>query len=202
MEERVPRPEAEQRRAVRHHEQAAPHDRARPDDRVDRGRTAFERVRERRERQRRHEARPHDEREHVGRVRAGAALGDDVADRPREPRCDHQQETHERPALAGAELVRGEERDPCHRDARADEVVPLQLVAFEHDGEPDREEHLQLDHERREPRRHAELHSEEEQTELQDADRDPVADHVAPRHRRAPDEEHERQRGERKAHGS
>ena len=74
---------------------------------------------------------------------------------------------------------------PATAIACADEVVPLQPVAVEHHGEPDREEHLQLDDERRESGGHAELHPEEEQAELQDADRGPVADDVAPGHRRS-----------------
>ena len=40
---------------------------------------------------------------------------------------------------------------------RAHQVVPVEAVAGERDGETDREEHLQLDHERRQPRGHPEL---------------------------------------------
>ena len=50
-------------------------------------------------------------------------------------------------------------------------------------------------------RDHAELHSQEKQAELQDADRDAITDDIAPGHRRTAYEDHEWQRGQREAHG-
>ena len=64
-------------------------------------------------------------------------------------------------------------------DDGAEHVVALHAVAGEGDGEADREEDLHLDHERRQPGRHAEPHSQEQQAELADADRDAVGDDAA-----------------------
>jgi len=76
-----------------------------------------------------------------------------------------------------------------------------QPIAEEHDTKPDREEHLDLDHDRRKTGRHAELHAEKQQPELEDADRQPVGDYDARRHSRAPHEEHERNGGEQEPQG-
>ncbi len=88
------------------------------------------------------------------------------------------------PLTPAPSLCAASSDDAGRGDRRADKVVTLQPVALERDGEPDREKHLKLDHERRESRRHSELHSQEQQAELEHADRESVADHVAPRDRR------------------
>ena len=75
---------------------------------------------------------------------------------------------------AARELVPREHDHPGGGDRGADQVVPVEVVAGERDGEADREEHLHLDHERRESRRHPELEPEEQEAELADADREAV----------------------------
>ncbi len=66
-------------------------------------------------------------------------------------------------------------------------------------GEADGEKNLELDDQRRQSRRHAELDGEKEQAELRDADRHAVAGDVAPGHPRPTDEKYQRHRGEEKA---
>ncbi len=95
---------------------------------------------------------------------------------------------------AERELVPREHADPQRGDAGADHAVPRQPVVQPPRGQADREERLRLDHERRESRRHPELHAEEQQAELEHADRESVGDEHRPRHVRAAHEEHRRHR--------
>src|SRR5690242_2220310 len=92
-----------------------------------------------------------------------------------------------------------EQRHANAGDDRAYRVLRVQPVAQYRHAEPDREEHLHLDHDRREPGRHAEAHAEEQQPELEHADREPVGHDHAPWHARPRDEEHERHRREEEA---
>ena len=68
--------------------------------------------------------------------------------------------------------------------------MPEQAVSVQHHGKTDREEDLKLDHERGEPRRHAELDPEKEKPELAHTDRKAIGEDAAPRHRRRSDEKH------------
>ena len=56
------------------------------------------------------------------------------------------------------------------------ELKARRPLAEEGDGQRDREHGLQLDHERREPRRHADVDGDEEQPELADAEKEPDDD--------------------------
>ena len=56
------------------------------------------------------------------------------------------------------------------------------------EGQKDREKHLQLDDQRAQPHRHAQLHGDEQNAELADADREAVADEQPPVDLRALDE--------------
>ena len=75
----------------------------------------------------------------------------------------------------------------------------MEVLAGERDGEADREEHLHLDHERREARGHPELQAQEQEPELADADRKAVGDDFTPGHRRRADEEDHRHRRQEEA---
>src|SRR5207247_8744433 len=86
-----------------------------------------------------------------------------------------------------------EQHDGDCRERRADESLSLQPVVQEKDREPNGEKYLHLDHQRRQARRHAELHSEEEHSELADAYREGVPGDVPPRHARTPDEKYHRE---------
>jgi hypothetical protein len=196
VQQRVPRSETEQRRPIGQDQHACPRLCAHRGDRNGYGRATLEGERKRRERQRWHEARPDDQRKHVGGVRAGAALGDDVADGPREPRHDHQQETGKRAGEPGREFMDGQQCDAGEGHRRADQVVPLQAIALQRDGQPDREKHLQLDYQRGKSCRHPELYPEEQQAELEHADSEAVTDHVPPRHCRSLVDKHHRYRGQ------
>src|SRR5207244_1491503 len=93
-----------------------------------------------------------------------------------------------------------EQRDAERRDRRAHGVLATRPIVEEHRGEADREEHLQLNDERREPGRHPELHAQEQKAELADADREAVSENVAHRHSRRLDEKRERHGGEDEAY--
>nr|WP_298903164.1 hypothetical protein [uncultured Devosia sp.] len=80
--------------------------------------------------------------------------------------------------------------DPHQGDRGPAELREAGPLAEEREGEKDGEEHLQLDHQRTQPGRHAQFDGEEQQPELADADREPVADEQRPPHCRPFDEEH------------
>jgi len=80
-----------------------------------------------------------------------------------------------------------------------DQVMGVDALVQKNDAQSDGEEHLQLDHQRRKPRRHAELHPKEKQPEMAYADGEAVAGDIAPRHLWPPYEKHERNGGEKKA---
>ena len=115
------------------------------------------------------------------------------------PGDDDEREADERAGHAADELVGRELDDADGGDRAAGHVRPRQAIAGEHDGEADREEHLHLDHQRRQPHRHAELDAEEQQAELEQPDREAVGRDVAPRHRRPAHEEHRRHGSEEEA---
>src|SRR5207249_7450319 len=94
-----------------------------------------------------------------------------------------------------------EQYDAERRDRGADRVLAPYAVTEIRHSKTDREKYLQLNHERREARGHSELHAQEQQPELAEADREPVGDNVAQRHSRRLDEKHQRNRGEKEAHG-
>jgi molybdenum-dependent DNA-binding transcriptional regulator ModE len=85
--------------------------------------------------------------------------------------------------------------------AAMDDLRAAQALAEQPDREQHGEEDLELEHERREPRRHPLVHRDEQEAELARADRGPDGDHPAPVRAGAPDEEDRREDHEREAQG-
>jgi hypothetical protein len=80
-------------------------------------------------------------------VIAGCALGDDIADGPRQRGHQYQQEARERGRHSSGHFVRGQERDPGRSNGGTDEVLRGKSIAQIKQSESDREEHLHLDDE-------------------------------------------------------
>jgi len=144
------------------------------------------------EQQQRHrddERGPDDQRESVGR-RRGRAPGDDVADAPRQRGRDAQQQRQQRDVAAASDA------DDHQADAGDEDPddLPRGRPLSQPCGRDDHgEDHLGLQHQRREPRRHPEVHRAVEQAELAQRHEHPDRHDGLPRRRRTRDQEHGRQ---------
>ena len=143
----------------------------------------------------RERTRPHHEAECVD---APGRAPDEIAQGPGEGRADHEHDAECRHAGL-RRYVRRDDRQAADGQRERGPLQGLQAIAVDHGGQPDREEHLRLDHQRREAGRDVRAHGPEQQPELADADQGAERRQLGPGHRRLRDEEDERQERERVA---
>ncbi len=141
----------------------------------------------------RHQSAPDDKAQHID---LAGLLARDVAEAPAHGRPDGERKRQQCRAF---ETLEGNDRDPRKGDERSHDLPRGGALAENKEGEQDGEEDLELDHERAEPCRHAELDGEEQQAELADPDRQAIGRDDAPAGFGRTDEEDRRQGGERKA---
>ena len=154
---------------------------------------AFEQQRQQQQRRHREKARPDHVAEHVDATRL---LADHVAAGPAQCRAEHHQQT--RRGGGGIGVQRNHE-DAADSERQRQPLNRLHALAEARHRQPDREEHLRLDHQRRQTGRDVRADRQVQQPELTDADQQAVSGQIAPRGLRARYQQGGRQRGEQEA---